>query len=67
MILKSYITITKIEYSSDTSPNCHLLVKGIAPPLQVNLCSDCYDNLNILGTIESCSTNIKAEVVGSGM
>ena len=67
MILKSYITITKVEYSSDTSQNCQLLVKGITPPLQVNLCSDCYDNLTILNTIKSRSTNIKAEVVGSGV
>ena len=66
MILKSYITITK-DVSDISEENCQLVVKGIAPPLQVDLCSDCYDSLTILGTIESRSTNVKAgpvEVAG---
>ena len=55
MILKSYITVTKAEYFNDTLPNCQLIIKGIVPPLQVDLCTDQYDNLTILGTIESHS------------
>ena len=58
MILKSHITITKAEYVNNTSPNCQLIVKGIVPSLQVDLCTDHYDNLTILGTIESHSNKL---------
>lgn len=58
MILKSVITVIKENSLNDTSPNCHLIVKGIAPPLQVDLCTDSNDNLTILGTIETASSNM---------
>ena len=70
MILKSYITVTKADYASYTSPNCQLTVKGIVPPLQVDLCTDWHDNLTIMGTVESRSSTTRAgplEVVRSGM
>ena len=57
MIFKSVITVIKENSLHDTSPNCHLIVKGIAPPLQVDLCTDRNDNLTILGTIETESSN----------
>ena len=69
MILKSYISINKTDYANDTSPNCHLLVNGIVPPLQVDLCTDHHDNLTFIDH-ESQSTNKRAgpvEKFGSGM
>jgi len=70
MILKSHITISKVGQSSSTSPNCQLIVKGITPSLHVDLSTSCYDNLTILGTIESQSSNINTgpvETVDYGM
>ena len=66
MISKSHITVTKSDYAR----NCQLLVKGIKPPLQVDLCIEHHNNLTIDGIIESRSSNRKGgpvEVLGSGM
>ena len=68
MILKSYITTARDV--NDKSENCQLVVKGIIPPLQVDLCGNCYDGLTILDTTESHSSNNKTgpvKVVDSGM
>ena len=63
MILKSVITVIKENSLNDTSPNCHLIVKGISPPLQVDLCTDCDNNLTIYGTIESKFSNMNTPPV----
>lgn len=59
MIVKSHISVSKVKLISDASPICQLEVKGITPPLQVDLATNSYDNLSILGTIESQYSNIK--------
>ena len=58
MILKSRITVNKEDYFNNALPNCQLIVKGIVPFLQVDLCTDHYDSLTILGTIESHSDKV---------
>ena len=63
MILKSRITVSKVDYVNNTSPDCQLIVKGIVPSLEVDLCTDQYDNLTILGTIDTHSSKVNTEPV----
>ena len=61
IIPKSLIRVSKAEQLTSTSPECHLVVKGIIPPTQVNLSTmaNCYGHLTLVGTIASKSSNIK--------
>ena len=63
-IRKSKIDVTK---RSDTpSSNCQLMIRGIEPHQQVDLCTNDCTNLTLIGTVDSQSTtNINAGPVPS--
>ena len=63
-IRKSDIKVTKT--SGTPSSNCQLIIRGIEPHQQVDLCTNHHTNLTLIGTIESQSTtNINAGLVPS--
>ena len=63
-IRKSDITVTKT--SGTPSSNCQLIIRGIEPYQQVDLCTDHCTNLTLIDTIDSQSTtNVNAGPVPS--
>ena len=54
IVRKSVIHVTKTNDTS--SSNCQLIIKGIKPHQQVDLCTSCYTNLTLIDTINSRST-----------
>ena len=63
-IRKSNITVTKT--SGAPSSNCPLIIRGIDPHQQVDLCTDHCTNLTLIETVDSQSTtNINAGPVPS--
>ena len=66
-IIKSYINVTK-QHLGDTSVSCQLIVEGIVPPLEVDLCTH-NNNQTVWNTMQSRLSKIKTEpmeTVGSG-
>ena len=57
---KSYISVTKAsDPSSSSSDSCQLIIKGIKPHQQVDLCtSHSHPNLNLVDTIYLESTAV---------
>ena len=54
IVRKSDIRVLK---TSDTlSSNCPLIIKGIKPHQQIDLCTNCCTNLTLFDTIDSRST-----------
>ena len=61
IVQKSVIRVKKTIASDIPSSNCQLIIRGIEPYQQVDLCTDHYINLTLIGTIDSRSiTNINA-------
>ena len=56
MVQKSVIHVTKSIASETPSSNCQLIIRGIEPHQQVDLCTDHRTNLTLIGTIDSQST-----------
>ena len=64
IVRKSVIEVRKT--GGTPSSNCPLIIKGIKPHQQVDLCTDCCTNLKFDGTIDSQSTtNVNAGPVPS--
>ena len=53
-VRKSIIRVTKT--TDAPLPNCQLMIKGIKPHQQVDLCESCFTNLTLIDTIVSRST-----------
>ena len=49
-IQKCMVRVSKATHLSSTPPNYQLIVKGITPPLQVDLCASYYDNVDLVST-----------------
>ena len=57
LIPKSIITVSSS--SNKVVPHhCRLIIKGIRPPMQIDLSTSC-DDLTLVGTVASRSSNIK--------
>ena len=54
IVRKSDIRVLKT--SGTSSSNCPLIIKGIKPHQQVDLCTNCCTNLTLVDTIDSRST-----------
>ena len=55
-----------IKTSGTPSSNCPLMIRGIKPHQQVDLCTNCCINLTLIDTIDSPSTtNINSGPVAS--
>ena len=46
MVRKSHITVTKTSNAQTSS--CPLIIKGINPRQQIDLCTDYYENLTLI-------------------
>ena len=68
MVPKSLVTVSKAKYLGDVPSDCQLIVKGIRPSPQFDLCTGVYHNLTFLDTIPSqCNVNDGPVPVASGM
>ena len=66
MVQKSVIHVTKSIASDTPSSNCQLIIGGINPHQQVDLCTNHCTNLTLIDTIDSQSTtNVNAGPVPS--
>ena len=58
------MNVKKGNYFNNTPADCQLIVKGVVPPTEVHLSTSCScDNLTLVGTIISRSSDIKTALV----
>ena len=55
-VQKSVIHVIKTFASNTPSSNCRLIIRGIEPHQQVDLCTDHCINLTLIETVDSQST-----------
>ena len=61
IVQKSVIHVRKAITSDTPSSNCPLIIRGIEPHQQVDLCTDHCTNLTLIDTVDSQSTtNVNA-------
>ena len=66
IVQKSLIRVIKKIASDTPSSNCQLIISGIKPHQQIDLCTDHCTNLTLIGTVDSQSTtNVNAGPVPS--
>ena len=63
MVHKSRIDVVNL--TSTQPSNCQLIIKGIEPQQQVNLCTGHYTNLSLIDTVDPLSSQLSDVVLAS--